>query len=1130
MNFKKLIGIVDVAGFRHTPVALAVVLLQTVAWAQPAANTTSADLPEAKSLFETGGQQGIGPRPFSSFFERLASPVNKIELKVSGENLPADGITAAEVQLRLLDEKGRNISGDIEVTIEVDGGARILLPGRLTSESGADRGDVDRIAPGIQHLVKNGALSFKLIAPFKPDPVTLRVSVKGVVEKIVVRYVPDLREFIAVGLIEGRLRSDKFDPKQITPVRENDGFDNELKGFTKEFSGGRSKFGARAAVYLKGKVKGEYLLTLAYDSDKDTRKQLFQDVDPNAFYPVYGDSSIRGVDAQSSGKLYVRIDNKLSYFLFGDYTTADTNPARSLSQYSRSLNGVRSRYEVGSVTANAFAAQQNYRQITDEFPARGVSGPYSVSNPNGVSGSEKIEVLTRDRFRPTNIIKVTPVSRNLDYEFEPFSGQILFRAPLPSFDDQLNPISIRVTYEVEQGGDKYPVYGGDLSLKLNDSLTLGVAAARDENPAAAYEVLGANLSLKISKNTELLAEIARTSSVVNSEASGFNSNVSSNFNGKSGEFSGNAARLEIRHADDDLRYRAYGLKSSADFNNPSSGVTGGKTEIGASGSYRATDKLSLTGEVLSSKDSIVGSVNEQGALGIDLKITDRLTIGGGVRRVVQNNVSLALSSAGNCSNNAGGSRTQQPGTLSGYNTGFGISQVGNQSIDPATGLPVLCNASTNAAVAAAPTGLERTSIFARASYKVIEGLTVDGELQNVTGTDPASLYKLGVRWAATDKLDVSAETQREFGSSDNSMYRIGADLRVAEKTRLYGRYERSSQYTSAYGLGTGPASNSFAVGFDTQYMEDGSLYSEYRLRDAASGKEIQRALGLRNGWRLADGLRLTTNIERLASSTGNASAVGLGLEYTASEIWKSSGRIEWRQDTNNTNLLLTAGVARKLDSDWTLLAREYASIVKPRNALGSDKFQSRFQVGFAYRPVDNNQFDALGLYERKNDRDDSPGTRIDSQTDIISIRGNYHPTRAWWLSGRFAYKNVNEVLLGTVNDSYRAQLLGARVTYDVTNKWSVGGIFSVLQGSGGDKQYAYGLEVGYIVMDNLYATLGYNWRGFASSGAAAGLTGNDYTNRGWVLGLRYKFDEDIFRKNDPATNKTINPGVTSTTP
>jgi hypothetical protein len=1113
----------DVVSLRRTPVALAVLLLHGLAFAQPAANTTSADVPEAKSLFETGGQAGIGPRPFTSFLERLSSPVNKIALKVAGDNLPADGVSATEVQLRLVDKDGQPVRGEVEVTIEVDGGARVLMPGRLTSESGADRGDIDRITPGVQQVVKNGALSFKLIAPFKPDPVTLKVSVRGVSEKTIVRYVPELRDFIAVGLIEGRLRSDKFDPNQIVPVRENDGFDEELKGYTKEFGGGRTNFGARAAVYLKGKVKGDYLLTLAYDSDKDTRKTLFEDVDPNAFYPIYGDSSVRGVDAQSTGKLYVRVDNKLSYLLIGDYTTADTNPARQLSQYSRSLPGIRGHYEEGNVTANGFVAQESLRQVTDEFPARGVSGPYSVSNPNGVTGSEKVEILTRDRYRPTNILKVTPVTRNTDYEFEPFSGQILFRAPVPSFDDQLNPVSIRVTYEVDQGGDRYMVYGGDVKLKISDALTIGVAGARDENPAAPYEVTGANISLKLSKNTEIIAEVARTSSVVNNNVSGFNTNTSSTFAGKSGQLEGTAGRVEIRHDDEKLRYKAYGLRSSEDFNNPSAGVTGGRTEIGGQGAYKATQDLTITGELLSSRDRLIGSENDQGSVGVDLKISDRLTIGGGVRRVQQNSISLAQTTSVNCSNNLSGT-SSTPGAIAGYNTGYGISQTGNQSIDPATGLPVLCDLSTNANPGV-PASLERTSLFARAAYKVTDALTVDGELQNVTGTDPATLYRLGARWAVTDRLNVSAETQREFGGDSSSLYRLGADWRVADKTRLYSRYERATQYSGAYGLGVGPVDSQFSVGIDTQYMEDGSLYSEYRLRDSGSGSEVQRAIGLRNGWRVAEGIRLTTNAERLAASSGSATALAAGIEYTASEIWKGSGRIEWREDSNNTNWLFTAGVARKLDRDWTLLAREYASVVNARNALGTDKTQSRFQVGFAYRPVDNNKFDALGLYERKNDRDTTLGSQIDSDTDIISFRGNYHPTRAWWLSGRYAYKNVNELLLGTVNDSYRAQLVGARVTYDVTNRWSVGGLFSVLQGSGGDRQYAYGLEVGYVVMDNLYATLGYNWRGFSSSGTASGLTGSDYTNRGWVLGLRYKFDEDLFRKNDAVANKTIDPNV-----
>ena len=167
----------DVVNMRRTPIAVAVILMHGLALAQPAANTTSADVPEAKTLFETAGQQGIGPRPFTSFLDRLSSPVSKIGLKVDGENLPADGVSATDVQLRLFDKDGQRITVDVDVTIEVDGGARVLMPGRLTSESGADRGDIDRITPGIQQTVKNGELQFKLIAPYKPDPVTDRKSV-----------------------------------------------------------------------------------------------------------------------------------------------------------------------------------------------------------------------------------------------------------------------------------------------------------------------------------------------------------------------------------------------------------------------------------------------------------------------------------------------------------------------------------------------------------------------------------------------------------------------------------------------------------------------------------------------------------------------------------------------------------------------------------------------------------------------------------------------------------------------------------------------------------------------------------------------------------------------------------------
>ena len=109
--------------------------------------------------------------------------------------------------------------------------------------------------------------------------------------------------------------------RALVPARESDGFEQELAHLSRDWNDGKTQAGARAAFYLKGKIKGDYLLTAAYDSDKDTQERLFRDIQPDEFYPVYGDSSVRGFDAQSTSKLYVRVDKGRSYLLWGDFTT-----------------------------------------------------------------------------------------------------------------------------------------------------------------------------------------------------------------------------------------------------------------------------------------------------------------------------------------------------------------------------------------------------------------------------------------------------------------------------------------------------------------------------------------------------------------------------------------------------------------------------------------------------------------------------------------------------------------------------------------------------------------------------------------------------------------------------------------
>jgi hypothetical protein len=67
----------------------------------------------------------------------------------------------------------------------------------------------------------------------------------------------------------------------------------------------------RVAFFAKGSIKGEYLITIAYDSDhekSDNRNSFDTVVDPNANYPLYADTSEQRFEAPSQSKLYVKLE------------------------------------------------------------------------------------------------------------------------------------------------------------------------------------------------------------------------------------------------------------------------------------------------------------------------------------------------------------------------------------------------------------------------------------------------------------------------------------------------------------------------------------------------------------------------------------------------------------------------------------------------------------------------------------------------------------------------------------------------------------------------------------------------------------------------------------------------------
>ena len=105
----------------------------------------------------------------------------------------------------------------------------------------------------------------------------------------------------------------------------------------------------RLAFYLKGKIRGRYILTASLDTDEENLdtlfsgmdrkdpRQLLRRLDPDDYYPVYGDDSILKEDAPTAGKFYVRIDRGSSHVMWGNFKTRIDGV--ELARYERALYG-----------------------------------------------------------------------------------------------------------------------------------------------------------------------------------------------------------------------------------------------------------------------------------------------------------------------------------------------------------------------------------------------------------------------------------------------------------------------------------------------------------------------------------------------------------------------------------------------------------------------------------------------------------------------------------------------------------------------------------------------------------------------------------------------------------------------
>ncbi|MFY9259062.1 MAG: SdrD B-like domain-containing protein [Gallionella sp.] len=911
----------------------------------------------------------------------------KIKIEAAG-SIEANGRTPLHVKIQLVDDKGVAVNSRTYLTLE-------SVQGRWQVQ------DFDLKEPGIQVAIEGGRAEFDLLPPTQPGQETLRIMSGVLKGEHLVAYIPELRPLLVSGIIEGALNMHSLKASNLTPVTAQDSFDQEIKHLSRGNAAGNA--GVRAAMFLKGKVKGEYLLTLAYDSDKNVKDRLFRDIQPDEFYPVYGDSANKGFDAQSTSRLYVRVDQGKSYLMYGDFGTRSEVTARSLSQYSRSLTGVREHYENGKVMVNAFASRDTLRQVIQDIPANGTSGPYQLSNNGALINSEKVEILTWDRNHyPNVILKVEPQTRFADYEIEQFTGRLLFKGPVASLDSNLNPRSIRVTYELDQGGTGFWVTGVDGQVKLTDRLEIGGVVVRDSNPMAPVSVIGTNATLKLTEKTLLVGEVAHTNTLLLG--------------------GGNAQRVELRQDAGDFQGRIYSGRTDTTFDNTASMLNKGRVESGGKGTFRINGSTLLTGEMINSTDQLTKAKRDGVLVKVEKTLNDIFRVEVGMRDTREN-----------------------------------------------TGVPTV-----------AP--IQVTS----ARVKTI------AQVPSITG------------------LSVNAEYEQDVKDSGKKMAALGAEYQMMNRGRLYARHEFITSLSSAFTLNPTQRTNNTVLGINTDYTPNTHVFSEYRARGVMDGREAEAAVGLRNKWQVAEGLRFNTGVERvtnLAGGAGRSSQAYTGaVEYTRDPFWKGSARLEYRTNDTSDGWLNSVDIARRLTDSWTVIGKQVFSENATKGATGGARILHRMQAGLAWRDMVDHDWNALSKFEHRRESDTTSAATVKRVMDIFSVHVNYQADSDWQASGHYAAKWLTDESMGLSSRS-NTHLASGRIMWDLTERWDAGILGSVMGDRGfRSLRYGMGAETGYLLQENLWLSVGYNFFGFKDTD----LIGQNATDRGFFIRLRFKFDEDLF--------------------
>jgi flagellar motor protein MotB len=851
----------------------------------------------------------------------------------------------------------------------------------------------------------------------------------------------------------------------------------------------------RLAFFVNGKWGEDWGLKASADTREGPVDQLFTNfvdkspeallrrIDPDYYYPTFGDDGVVEETAPTLGKFFVKLNKRESHALWGNFKVGYLD--NELAHVDRGLYGANLHYQSDGKTRfgeqrlvlDGFGAEPGTVPSREEF--RGTGGSlYFLRNRDLLTGSDRVRIEVRDRDSGlvSSVVHLRPV---LDYDIDYLQGRILLTEPLSATaDDNLlvrtsglpgGEAWLVVQYEYTPGLDELDALatGGQGRVWFNDFVNLGLTANSNDEGESDSSLYGTDLTLRKTTDTWLKLQAGMSEGLVSnslfSQDGGFGFFDTQGLNPSDGDANAYRADASVSFVDFFERGRGrlslYAQNLDGGYSAPGMNAFTDTDQFGGLFRMPVTEKLNLAAKA-DHRAQTQGLVTTAGEVDLGYKLTERWSLSGGVRNDRREDDSpIPL-------------LTQQEGERT-----DAVVQLGFDSLEKWRTYGFV-----QETLARSGSREDNGRVGVGGAYRMNDRLRFDGE---VSHGDLGPGAKFGTSYQSSDRTNLYLNYALENERTDNGMHGRGASLITGARTRLSDstsvhaeRRQQHSDYltglTHATGITLAP----------TDRWNLGANADVGTLFNRQTGAEIRRKAG---------GARVGYGFDTVQLSSG--------LEYRFDETEQLDG--SW---SDRTTWLFRNTLKYQTAPDWRVIGKLNYS--DSQSSLGDfyDGGYTEAVLGYAYRPIKHDRLNALAKYtyfynipatDLFSIQDRS--TQFIQQSHVASLDLTYDLTAKWSVGGKYAYR-LGEVSLEREDPDFfdnNAHLYVLRTDYRFLQDWESSLEYRLLDLPDlQDRRSGAVFSVYRYLGDHFKVGVGYNFTDFSDD-----LTDLGYDHQGVFLNI-----------------------------